>query len=128
MTPVARVLIVDHDQRFLESVTEILSLEGVEVVCVSRPEDVALTLASTPAFDAIVADLASPYFGSPQFCQNMMNRYPLVVVSSSEDCNLLARYSWLCDCVLPKQNIGKNLFKATLKAIERHQLGLQQAA
>lgn len=128
MTPLARVLIIDNDQRFIEHVREILSSQGVEVLCVTEPDQVAQTLSVGAHFDAIVADLSSPYFGSPQFCQNIVSRFPLVVVSATEDRNFLERYSSLCDCVLAKHSLAESLYKATLKAIERHHLGLQMVA
>lgn len=125
MNPVARVLVVDNDFRFLDTVVAIFSDQGVEVVCASDPEQAYSFLNGSNGFDAVVADLSSPYFGSPQFCQNLVSKYPLVVVSASDDRIFLERYSSLCDCVLPKHSIGESLFRATIKAIERHQLGLQ---
>lgn len=122
---VARVLVVDNDFRFLELATSIFSNQGVEVVCASDPEQAHSYLNGGGAFDAVIADLSSPYFGSPQYCQNLVSRYPLVVVSATDDRNFLERYSSMCDCVLPKHSIAESLLRATMKAVERHQLGLQ---
>tara|TARA_R110000868_G_scaffold25366_4_gene98865 strand:+ start:2881 stop:3267 length:387 start_codon:yes stop_codon:yes gene_type:complete len=125
MNPVARVLVVDNDFRFLELASSIFTNQGVEVVCASDPDQAHFHLNGGPKFDAVVADLSSPYFGSPQYCQSLVNKFPLVVVSATEDSSFLERYSSLCDCVLAKSSIADLLFLATVKAVERHQLGLQ---
>lgn len=122
---VARVLVVDNDFRFLELASSIFSNQGVEVVCASDPDQAHSYLNGGGVFDAVIADLSSPYFGSPQYCQNLVSRYPLVVVSATDDRGFLERYSSMCDCVLPKHSIAESLLRATLKAVERHQLGLQ---
>lgn len=128
MNPVARVLIVDNDFRFLELAKAIFTRQGVEVVCASDPDQASSYLGQESRFDAVIADLSSPYFGSTQYCQSLVTRYPLVVVSASEDSNFLDRYSSLCDCVLVKSNVSELLYRATVKAVERHQLGLQLVA
>lgn len=125
MNPVARVLVVDNDFRFLELASSIFTSQGVEVVCASDPDQAYIHLNGGLHFDAVIADLSSPYFGSPQYCQSLVTKFPLVVVSATEDRIFLERYSSICDCVLSKNNISQGLFLATLKAVERHQLGLQ---
>ena len=126
MNPVARVLIVDNDFRFLDLAKSIFIEQGVEVICANDPDQVYAYLnQGAMGFDAVVADLSSPFFGSTQFCQSLVGRFPLVVVSASDDRAFVERYSSLCDCLLLKSRVNENLHRATLKAVERHQLGLQ---
>ena len=124
MNQVVRVLLVDNDLRFLESASSIFINQGIEVLIACDPEQVHYYLNGGLVFDAVIADLSSPFFGSPKYCQSLVTKYPLVAVSASQEQKFLDHYS-ICDCVLDKNRIQDLLMSATLKAMERHHLGLQ---
>ncbi len=124
MNQVVRVLLVDSDLRFLESASSIFINQGVEVLIACDPEQAHHYLNGALVFDAVIADLSSPFFGSPKYCQSLVSRFPLVAVSASQEQRFLDHYS-ICDCVLDKNTINELLYLATLKAIQRHHLGLQ---
>ncbi len=124
MNQVVRVLLVDNDLRFLESASSIFINQGVEVVIACDPAQAHSYLNNGMIFDAVIADLSSPFFGSPQYCQTLVTKFPLVAVSASKESSYRDKYS-ICDCVLDKDTISELLYLATLKAVERHHLGLQ---
>lgn len=124
MNQVVRVLLVDNDLRFLETASSIFINQGVEVLCACDTDQAHQYLNSGLVFDAVIADLSSPFFGSPKYCQSLVTKYPLVAVSASQESRFLDHYS-ICDCVLDKNTISEMLYLATLKAMQRHHLGLQ---
>tara|TARA_R110002049_G_scaffold259760_1_gene435591 strand:- start:546 stop:929 length:384 start_codon:yes stop_codon:yes gene_type:complete len=124
MNQVVRVLLVDNDLRFLENASAIFIDQGVEVLIACDPDQVHSYLNGGIVFDAVIADLSSPFFGSPKYCQSLVTKFPLVAVSASDEPGFLDKFS-ICDCVLGKEAIKELLYMATIKAVERHHLGLQ---
>lgn len=94
-SPVARVLVVDDDADILESLAEILELEGYEVRRARNGEEALAVLAAGPA-DVILLDLVMPVMNGWEFSRRLAERPagerpPLVVVSADRNVAQKAR-------------------------------------
>jgi ActR/RegA family two-component response regulator len=59
MTKKVKILLVDDEQEFLDSISERMSMRGLEPTCVLSGEE-AIELARSEKFDAAVVDLKMP--------------------------------------------------------------------
>jgi len=70
-----RVLLVDDEKDFVESLAERMELRGMDVSATTSPRE-ALTLAEERSFDAIVLDLQMPEMDGLQMLKILKERNP----------------------------------------------------
>jgi DNA-binding NtrC family response regulator len=122
-----RILVVDDESAFVESVVRMLRIEGFEqVTAMTRPTEVEPLLEGTEPFDVAFLDITMPEMDGLTLLERIKERSPAtecVMVTANESIPMVIRaiklgaYDYLVKPITPEQ-----LTHALDRALERHRL------
>jgi DNA-binding NtrC family response regulator len=93
----AHLLLVDDDDDLVETLTEVLRVEGHHVRTASTGEEGLRVLRAAPLPDAVILDVDMPVLGGPGMAHGMLlhdageERIPVILVSAREDLPAIAQ-------------------------------------
>lgn len=117
------VLLVHHDPTDIEQIKELFHTSGLSVMEASTCEE-ALEKVSSNEFSVLVTDVLMPDSSGIELSRELFATLPIVIVNDCPNFPVEGKIEDFCDCYVEKKEVPKRLVKATLKAIERHQLDL----
>lgn len=103
MTSKIKILVVDDEKRFLDTLTKRLSMRDFDVTPASNGTE-ALQAAENMAFDLALVDLKMPGMSGEDVLQELKKKYPLIEVviltghgsiDSAVECTKLGSYTYL---------------------------------
>jgi diguanylate cyclase (GGDEF)-like protein len=123
----ARVMIVDDDPLALKAFMTLLQPWGLQVICLSNPEQFWTVLTATHP-DMILLDLEMPHFSGLELCRIVRQdmRYgdiPILVVTAHADMDTLQRaFEAGADDFIHKPIVGPELISRMICRLERIRL------
>lgn len=116
---IQNVLIVDDDDDCLRLMSSIFEKNGAHTKIVHNGIEAKKELENGAKFDVIVTDILMPEMNGYELCQFVNHEVPMVMVSCIGREAVTSNYSELTDAYLTKSQVKKDLYKATLKAVNR---------
>lgn len=113
------ILLVEPDQKTLTQMSELFAAQGLSFITAQHPHQ-ALELLEHYDIKAVVAEALTPEMNGIELCKGINKYYPVVMVCNGHQFE--GKIEAYCDCFIERGEIGQRLFKATMKAIERHQM------
>ena len=117
------VLLVHHDPSDIEQIKKLFSNSGLSVMEASTCKE-ALEKVEHNEFSVLVTDVMMPDSSGIELSKALFETLPIVIVNDCPNFPIEGKIEDVCDCYVEKKEVPKRLVKATLKAIERHELDL----
>jgi len=114
-----KVLLIDDDQKELNTMEDLLKREGLVVSLAQGGNEALLQLKNGP-FDAIICDLIMPEINGVELMRKINGEYPFLLLTEDGQLPFLGPDDLdLVQSVLEKSRIKKDLFNAVLTSISR---------